>query len=309
MVSKIISLLIALNACSLLAHDNFNQISANAGTSALNSSHLKLNHQSYFYIQNGDALFLDLKHALHYKHFQNDIGLGYRKSFEKVGVGANFYYMHSNQSKTLLHQFSPGLELLYKNLQVAYNLYLPTSLKLDLKRGSILHNRISELGLKWHPRKEITVGILPFYDHTKNKWGIDSKIIYTIKDKFELGLSPYFKSQEKGCVFSFGFNFGSAKDMKSTYRSNAFIYFIENIQLKSPQQEPEPDRTSQTITVPMQPAEESPPEHFVDDGQEWSHWWYKAPFVGVAGAAISKALSRGNGQTTTPALPTAAGAF
>jgi hypothetical protein len=234
MVSKIISLLIALNACTLLAHDNFNQISANVDSSALDSSNLKLNHQSYFYIPNGDAFILDLTHRIHHKHFQNDLGLAYRTFLRNAGIGVNFYYQHSNRLKAFLHQFSPGLELLYKNLQVSYNLYLPTSVKMDLERGSIFHSRTSELGIKWFPRKDFNVGILPFYDHTQSKWGLNSKISYILKERLEFGLSPYWTSENKGCTFSFGVNFGPTKGIKSTHRSNRFNCLIERCSPKNP---------------------------------------------------------------------------
>ena len=238
MVSKIFLYLITLpailSAINLLAHDNFNQVSANAGSSGLDSSHLKINHQSYFYIPNGDALILDLTHSLHTKHMQNDMGLAYRTTLGTVGLGANFYYMHTTQPKIFLHQYSPGVELLWKDLQVTYNFYFPASKERTLRKETLAYASVSEFGLRWMPNKEFSIGILPYYNHLNKNWGLNSNISYTMKETFVFGISPYFKSTGSGCLFSFGVNFGPAKGMKSTHRSNEFNYLVKYYRAKNP---------------------------------------------------------------------------
>lgn len=234
MVSKTIAILIALSSTTLLAHDNINHVSTNAGTSGPDSVHLKINHQSYFYLPSDDMLILDLTHALHAKHMQNETGLAYRKSLEKLTLGANLYYMHTTQPGVYLHQFSPGLELFYKKFQVSYNFYLPTSAQRDFKKGTISHSTVSEFGLRWSPRKDFNIGLLPFYDHLNRSFGVNSRINYTVKEVFHFGVSPFYKPKGSGVMFSFGISFGSAKDKKSTHRSNEFNHFVKYYPAKNP---------------------------------------------------------------------------
>lgn len=261
MVSKTFLSLITtsaiLSAINLLSHDNFNQVSTNVGSSGLDSAHLKINHQSYFYIPNGDALILDLTHGLHTKHMQNDIGLAYRKSFETFGVGANFYYMHTTQPKIFLHQFSPGVELLWKDVQLTYNFYFPASKEKFLRKETLAHASVSELGLRWMPTKELSIGILPHYNHLNKNWGLNSKINYTLKETFVFGVSPYFKSTGSGCLFSFGVNFGPAKGIKSTHRSNEFNYLVKHYHAKNPTisvEMPKPREISTPTPTPAIPT-------------------------------------------------------
>ena len=234
MVSKIILALIALNISTLVAHGNFNKISANADSSGLNSTHVKLNHQSFLYIPNGDALILDLTHTLYRTYMQNDVGIGYRRVLETIGIGANCYYMNMNEPRTFLHQISPGIEASLFDFQVSYNIYLPISRMKECKKGMIYHNPVSEFGVRYMMENDIAVGILPCYDHTNKKLGLNSSFTYALNDRYEFGIYPYLKHKSRGCLFSFGIKFGVDKGIKSTHRSNEFNYSLKYLGPKNP---------------------------------------------------------------------------
>lgn len=251
MVSKIIYTLIALSSLTLFAHDNSNTISANAGSSGLESSHLKINHQSYFYIPSGDTIILDLTHSLHSRHMQNDMGLAYRTNLGKVTIGTNFYYMHTNHPRTFIHQFSPGVELFYKKWQISYNLYLPASIQKTVRRGLLCHSPISEFGIKWMIRKDLSVGLLPFYDIYNGKFGINSSFNYCFKQRFNFGVYPYYKPQNSGFMLSFGISFGTTKDSKSVHRSNAFNYIVKDFPSKGMPALAEVPKTNVPIPTPV----------------------------------------------------------
>lgn len=226
---KLTGLLLVLCTASLISHENINQVTANVNSFELDSSYLKLDHLSLFDCSNGDVVFLNLAHAPHFKHFQNEIGIGYRKFLPRIGLGANLYCMHTNSPSFLIHQLSPGIEMFWNDLQLSYNLYFPTSVKRAFKIGDLYHSTISELGLRYSPNKRWSFGILPFFDHMKREWGFNSKISYTINEMFEFGISPSYKSQGFGCAFSFGVKFGSvgAKGNRSTHRANEFSYAFQ----------------------------------------------------------------------------------
>jgi hypothetical protein len=275
MVSKIITILIALYVSSLVAHDNFNQVSANVDSVGLDSTHLKLNHQSYFYIPSGDALIFELNHGLHKNHMTNTIGIGYRTFLLNTGIGANLYYLNSNEPRAHLHQLSPGLELLYKGVQISYNLYIPTSAKMVVKRGSIYQSRVSEIGVRWSPNKEFTIGMLPFYDHLNARWGLNTRFTYTLKKKYEFGLSPYLNHNGNGCAFSFGINFGTAKEMKPVHRANKFNYLLEPRAVKI-----SIGVTKPAFLPPLNPSGYILPAPFVlPETKEKNHWWDKFKFL------------------------------
>jgi hypothetical protein len=303
MVSKIKTLLITLFASSLIAHENFNQITANVNSS-LGSSYLKLEHESHFYAPNGDILLLHLAHSPHVKFFKNEVGLGYRTFFHRFGVGANLYYMNMTKPSFFIHQFSPGLEFFYKNLQVSYNAYLPTSIKKSFKNGDLYHSTVSEFGLNYNIVKGLNIGILPFFDHDKQAWGLNSKISYTM-NKFEFSISPYLKKSGNGCLFSFGFNFGAMKTRASQpiQRANDFSYVIHKKQPKiyvvaiRPGPIPEPVRMPIIPPIVLPPIEdEVEVEEVIEEVIEIkpepkkpSSWWDSIPFFNYKGIGIAEA--------------------
>jgi hypothetical protein len=140
--------------------------------------------------------------------------------------------MNMNHPGAFLHQLSPGIEAMYKDLHVAYNLYLPTSQNKKARNGMIYHNPVSEFGLRYMIRKDIGIALLPFIDHKDKSWGLNSRLNYTLNDRFEFGIAPYFKKEGKGCLFSFGINFGESKGMKQALRSNSFKYSLKHFQPK-----------------------------------------------------------------------------
>lgn len=225
MVSKIIVSLIVLSSLTLFAHENINHITTNVNPFELNSAHLKLDHLSVLELPNEDKLLFNVAHTPSLRYFQNEIGVGYRKSLNRVGLGANLYYMHTNSHRALIHQISPGLELFYKDLQVTYNLYLPTAPKRTLKHGDLYHSILSEFGLRYTPRKDIGLGLLPSYDHFKKEWSVNSRISYILNERFEFAICPMYRPQGFSCSLSFGviFSMNTPKRSKSTHRSNGFV--------------------------------------------------------------------------------------
>jgi len=212
---------------------------------------------------------------------QNNIGVAYRTFLTNIGIGANFFYMHSTEPKLWMHQFSPGLELLYKNWQVSYNFYLPTSFQKHLKKTSISHSAVSEVGLRYTPFKEFSVGLLPFYDHSNHSMGVTSRISYTLNDRFEFGLSPYYKPQGGGVTFHFGVNFGPAKGMNSVHRSNEFNYRAKDWQPKNPEI---------FIEVPKAPVvkEEDRPQEPEKEPKTWRDFFHIPEYKDIGDAKKEK---------------------
>jgi hypothetical protein len=301
---------------SLLAHDNYSQISINVNPFESAASSVKFDHQSHLYAPNGDVLLLHLSHSPHLKFFKNEVGLGYRKIFPAFGMGLNFYYMNMTKPGVFIHQLSPGIEVFYNNFQFSYNTYLPTQMKKSFKKGTLYHSLVSELGINYKPTKDLMLGLLPFFDHSKKEWGLNSKVTYTIKDKFEFAVSPYLKKSGNGCLFSFGINFGGEKTRanQSIHRSNDFSYLIEKripkiytLELK-PAYAPAPiimPAIQPVILPPIEQEEESLPKETIEEKSNSAKpvvepikievppekpysWWDNIPFFNYKGIGIAQ---------------------
>jgi hypothetical protein len=146
-------------------------------------------------------------------------------------IGTNFYYTMTSQEAIMLHQFSPGVEVIFGKTQVFYNVYLPTTSDKTSRLASYFMSPVSEFGINIYPINEVKFGLYPFYEHEIQKWGLNIAASYTHKNKFEFGISPYIKNSDKGCAFSIGMKFGESNKEKAdaVCKGNSVSYHTEKV--------------------------------------------------------------------------------
>jgi hypothetical protein len=195
-----------------------------------------------------------------YKYLQNDFGLGFRHNIGDYTIGTNFYYTMTSQAAILLHQLSPGIELLYGKAQIFYNVYLPTTSEKTSRLASYFMTPISEVGINFYPINEVKFGLYPFYEHQIKKWGLNMAASYIHKSRFEFTISPYIRESDKGCAFSIGMRFGDTTKDKSdaACKANNMAYTADNV--APPIYLNFIDITEQSVQPVQQPTESKPQE-------------------------------------------------
>jgi hypothetical protein len=256
----LISTLIALTSIAS-AYESFQQVSAGVKSYDWESSYIKLDHQSHFNPSDVDSTIFQLTHTMAYKYLQNDFGLGFRHNLGDFTIGTNFYYTMTSQPAILLHQLSPGIEVLYGKAQIFYNVYLPTADQIT--------NPVSELGINIHPIDEVKLGLYPFYEHNAKAWGLNIAAAYTHNKRFEFTIAPFIKGADKGCAFSVGMSFGdTTKKQDAAHKSNNISYHTEKA--VPPIYLNQVDFVEQPVQPVQQPAEsksQKPPQEVPKS------WW------------------------------------
>lgn len=207
----------------------------NVNPSDKDYSHLKLEHQHTYSNEQGDVVIF----TGHYKPFldkthQFDSGFGYRKFYGNYGIGANLSYTTNNNPGFFSHRFAPGLEFFLGRFQISINQYYPLKRDLELGKFNYQFPVVSEFGLTYRPSKKYEFGIIPNFNHTTRKWGVDGRISAFVSNSIELGISPFYRAGSKGISFSIGYTFGGPKDRKcqSIRKSSQFLYQGNRIQIK-----------------------------------------------------------------------------
>lgn len=224
----LIGSLITLYATTLLGHSNFLTITTNVNPFDINSSYIKADNQSFFNTFDNEHFILNVAATRYLKYVQGDLGMGYRKFFNKFGLGLNLFCSGMNEPKVIIGQISPGIEFFYDRFQVTYNYYLPASTEKLTKSALIQHCPISEVGVSFSPTNWFNVGFLPFYEHTSHNVGINSNVSVAIAHQVGFSVSPFLNRRSKGLVLSFGFGFGGKRcsHTGSFHRSNQFVYQV-----------------------------------------------------------------------------------
>ena len=264
----LISVLMAITS-ALSSYESFQQVSAGVKSYDWESSYIKLDHQSHFDPSDLDKIIFQLTHTVAYNYLQNDIGIGFRRNIGAFTIGTNFYYNMTSQAAVILHQFSPGIEVLFGMTQIFYNVYLPTTSEKTSRLASYFMSPVSEFGINIHPIKEVKFGLYPFYEHDLKTWGLNIAAFYTHKNKFEFGISPYIKDNDKGCAFSIGMRFGDTSKDKSdaACKSNSISYISEKV--VPPVYLGGFDYAEQSVQPVQLPAESKPQDKPQDTPKGW----------------------------------------
>ena len=269
----LISVLMAL-VLPISAYESFQQVAAGVKSYDWESSYIKLDNQSHFDPSDLDKIIFQLTHTMAYKYLQNDIGLGFRRNVGEYSIGTNFYYTMTTQEAIMLHQISPGVEILYGTTQIFYNVYLPTTSDKTSRLANYFMSPVSEFGINIYPINEVKFGLYPFYEHDIKKWGINIAASYTHKNKFEFGISPYIRPNDKGCAFSIGMRFGDSSIDKTdaACKSNSISYTSEKIV------PPIHLNFIDIVEQPVQPVQQPSESKTQDKPQEKPKGWWDSYF-------------------------------
>jgi hypothetical protein len=190
-----------------------------------------LHHQSSLDVGDGNIILL---HALTSPHstntFHNELGVGFRKLFENLGVGINFLYAHQNTFGFHNHQLSPGLELYYDHFRLAFNHYRHVKSSVEFKKNTYSFHDISEVTLSYRPSKKYEFSFTPLFNHSTRKFGYQGEVSAYLFDNWKCSVIPHCEpGVKKGVAFSVGFHFGGAKKKETDIlkKSHRFFYYSD----------------------------------------------------------------------------------
>lgn len=222
-----------LGLSSLLGDFHHPGLSININPNEKDYSHLKAHHQSTFVFDKADASiilngiykpYLDNSHHL-------ELGIGSRKFSGNFGFGANLFYSANNSPGFFAHQFTPGFEFFFNRFQLSINHYFPLKKGMNTRKSIFEFHNISEVGLTYKPSSKYEFGIIPFFNHTTSKFGVNGRASVFFASKMEFEIAPYYTPENKGITFSIGINFGGPKGRKhqSIRKTSELFYSSKRI--------------------------------------------------------------------------------
>jgi len=204
-------------------------------------------------------------HFLTKKH-QVDHVIGLRSFGRNFGMGFNFGHSVSNQIGLWSNTFSPGFELFYKQLQFSGNLYLPYRQIAGNRKLNVFNPTIGDFGITYKPVDKFEFGVIPFYNFSQRKWGLNSNLSVFISNSIELQGQSFWRGADKSISIAIKFHFGGPKDRSNQEirKLNVFKYAQKKTLKKAPEPAFIPVITiAAPVTLPelpkVQPVEVSEP--------------------------------------------------
>lgn len=240
-----------LSSSIAFSHSFFPSVNINVNPNKKDTSHLKLTHETFFYFDNDHYLILNGHYKPHLNnkhHFESEIG--YRKFWDGYGFGINHQYIGSTVPGIFSHQFGPGVEFFAGRFQLSFNHYVPLKKEQSTNKSQLLFSNISEFGINYKISRKMEVGLLPYFDHQKQKFGINGNISLLFYDTLTIGVQPFMRPSEKGVSFSIGINFGGNKSSKmQPIRKTHGVFFVKNKKIKEAKKP-----VFQAINLPASPT-------------------------------------------------------
>lgn len=179
-------------------------------------SHLHLEHQISNVTENNWVFIFNPCYRAYLNATHHGEGIvGLRKFNGKFGYGTNFSYSITNHTGALMHHFSPGLELFFNKLQVSLNHYVPLKKERISNTIKYQYPNSLELGFTYSPNLKYQFSVIPNYDMSSMKMGVDSRISVLLNSNYKFELRPFFRPQNKGISIAFGLEWGGSKDRKT----------------------------------------------------------------------------------------------
>lgn len=217
---------------SSFAHLHEPEISVSLDPKDHENSHVSLIHQSTVIFDHEDILIFcgNIKPRLD-KSIYSEIGFGYRKFFDSLGFGLNFFASTSNKPGFYTYQLSPGVELFCDHFQLSFNQYIPLEDTKSVKKMDYTFDTLSEMNLTYKPSKKYEFSVGPYFNHSNKKIGVAGAASAFIFDQWQVKVSPFYESKNKGVSLSLGFSFGGAKEKKnqSIRKQESFVYHGEKV--------------------------------------------------------------------------------
>jgi len=189
-----------------------------------------LNHQSTLSItESTDLMLYGYSNVDKNSKFHHELGVGFRKHFEKFGIGLNVVSNHFNKLDRFNHQFVPGIEFLFGNFQICFNRYIPLPQMSKRKLDPIVEMYdVSEISATYRFLSNYEVGIAPYFVHQTSEKGIVGHVAGYFFNNWKVAVNPYYHSDEKGASISLGFDFGGPKSSMNApiQKSHRFFYSV-----------------------------------------------------------------------------------
>lgn len=189
---------------------------------------INLEHQSAFDLDSGNIIILHgLSRPYSHKEFHHEVGVGYRKFYDKFGFGSNFVYGNQNALGFFNHQFIPGIEIFYDRLTFVYNRYIPVKTSVEFKDSKYLFHDVSEVSLSYRPSKKYEFSLTTNFNHQTKRIGYGGTISAFLFDNVKFTVTPYCEPKVRhGVAFSFGYHFGGVTKLinKKLNKSHRFFY-------------------------------------------------------------------------------------
>lgn len=247
-------------------------------------ANLHIEHQSTIELSDWSSLIL---HGLSHPHaatkFHNELGLGYRKLYNRFGFGVNFVYAHRNTFGFFNHQLSPGVELFYKQFSLIYNRYLPIKTGVIYKKNRYSFHDVSEVTVSYRISKNYEISLAPHYNHGRKRLGFSATASAHLFDNWKLSLTPYCEpSVRHGVAFSIGYDLGGPKKLinQRLKKSHTFYHKAHMNEVKKKEFVPVPFFLPAPQPIIMTPAvydngekvSDIKPEPKPEKSKSWIEW-------------------------------------
>ena len=208
-----LSVFLTLFVSAIFGEGHSSTIHLNVNPTSIKNSHLKGYHQycgkineNTYFLASGlySPYFLKGSH-----HLEGAFGL--RKFFDELGIGLNLGYSINNHSGRFASQFSPGIEFFYDQFQFFGNHYAPLKFERKIGNLNVVYPHVTEVGFHYLFKDKYEFGLIPYYNHSIGKMGINAHLGVFILENFEAVVRPHFSPLNKGVSISFNYHFGPKK--------------------------------------------------------------------------------------------------